>query len=319
MSLENIIYQNKIPKQRSKLAIFDVDGTIIKPKDGRQFPKNKNDWQWLRKSVPETIKQYYQKKYMIIFLTDQTKLWKVDMIKEVIKCLDIPIICLIAMDKQFHKPNPIFFLEHFNEKYNKDKSFYVGDAAGRKNDWSDRDKEVAFKLGVKFYVPEDIFPLEIIQNNDYINFFHDREVIIMIGYPGSGKSTLVKNIFEPKGYIRIDGASLKTSSKMIKEASKYIKDNSIVFDATNGTKEKRAQFINFANKYNVPVRCIWKTTSIDISMEQNKERENKVPNIAFYTYRKIFEEPSIDEFTILSSKILEQKQNLFSNAIIKVD
>ena len=125
----------------------------------------------------------------------------------------------------------------------------------------------------------------------------------MIGYPASGKTTIAKNLFEKKGYIRIDGDTLKTTNKMLKEAEKYISTNSIIFDATNGTKEKRKIFINFAKSKEIPVRCIWKTTSIDKAMEQNKERAKnggpKIPDIAFYVYRKKFQEPTSDECEII--------------------
>ena len=158
---DNIIYQNKIiRKNRKALAIFDIDWTLIKPKNGNIFPKNKDDWQWLRDSVPSILKKYNKKQFRIVFLTDQSKDWKIDMIKEVIKELNIPIICLIAINKDSYKPNPVFFFETFKDKYNKEDSFYVGDAAGRKGDWSDKDKILASKIGVKFYTPEEIFPLK---------------------------------------------------------------------------------------------------------------------------------------------------------------
>ena len=35
----------------NSLAIFDVDWTIIKPKNGRTFPANRYDWQWLNENV----------------------------------------------------------------------------------------------------------------------------------------------------------------------------------------------------------------------------------------------------------------------------
>jgi predicted kinase len=86
---------------------------------------------------------------------------------------------------------------------------------------------------------------------------------------------------------------------MIKDAKKHIADESVVFDSTAGTKEKRAAFVNFAKEMDLPVRVFWVQTSIDVSMERNKQREStggpKVPDIAFYVYRKRFETPSEDE------------------------
>lgn len=302
----NIIYINKIlRRQRDKVAIFDVDWTLIKPKEGRRFPKDKEDWQWLRSSVPLVIRKYHRKGYRIAFLTDQTKDWKVDMIKDVIKELDVPVIAVIAMDKTYHKPNTQLFLSHFQGKYHPKESFFVGDAAGREGDWAAKDKEVAENLGVRFYSPEEIFPLEKkdLKEKDIDYTRKEKEVVIMVGYPASGKSTMAKDIFEKKGYVRIDGDSLKTAPRMIKEAQKHISEHSVVFDATNGTKEKRKHFIDFAKEQGLPVKCVWVTTSMEQSMEQNRQRfaegGPKVPDVVYYVYRKNFEEPTIEECQLI--------------------
>jgi len=90
---------------------------------------------------------------------------------------------------------------------------------------------------------------------------------------------------------------------MIKEAKKHIEEQSIIFDSTGGTQKRRAEFIKFAKDNNLPVRCIWVQTSIEDAMERNKQRANeggpKIPEIAFYLYRKNFEEPTTDECEIV--------------------
>ena len=121
-----------------------------------------------------------------------------------------------------------------------------------------------------------------------------RSVVIMVGFPGSGKSTVAKNL----EMTIISGDELKTAPKMIKAAEAVIKTapgQSIVFDATNATKARRAEYIEFARLHNLPVRCIHVATPIEVSMERNKGREKPVPNIALYLYRKKFEQPTEDE------------------------
>ena len=116
----------------------------------------------------------------------------------------------------------------------------------------------------------------------------------MVGYPGSGKSTLAR-LFDA---TIISGDDLKTAPKMIKAAEEALKANpsaSVVFDATNATKARRAEYVAFARRHNLPVQCIHVATPIEVSMERNKLREKPVPNIALYLYRKKFEEPTADE------------------------
>jgi len=49
------------------------------------------------------------------------------------------------------------FLTKGDLKLDLDNSFYVGDAAGRKNDFLDSDKEFASNIGLQFYTPEQFF------------------------------------------------------------------------------------------------------------------------------------------------------------------
>ena len=304
---KNIVIESsgKRCKLGSRFAIFDVDWTLIKPKEGRKFPQNVDDWQWLRPSVPETVRKFFVDGFDIIFLTDQSKPWKVTMIQNVIRILDVDVTCLIAMNKAFHKPNPAFFLETFGSTFDAGSSFFVGDAAGREGDWSRNDIDVAVRIGVKFYVPEEVFLLfkaEETKEPVLLRAGVEQEVLIMVGYPASGKSTVAREMQAKYGYVHIDGDVFKTGPKMVKEAEKYVGSplpsgayNSVIFDATNGTKERRKLYIDFAKKHNLKVRCLWKTTPIDVSMEQNRERQKqggpKVPDVVFYTFRKRFEEP----------------------------
>jgi len=285
-------------KKFHKVAIFDYDWTLVKPKEGRRFPKNVADWQYLRPSVPDVIRKY-AKDHRIVIVTDQSKQWKVDQIIAVVTDLAINATVIVGVKEANQKPSTSLFYAGF-PKLNKDKALYVGDAAGRPGDWSDKDRIFAEKLGVKFYVPEDIFPLDVAKPlPSQAHPSETQEVVIMVGYPASGKSTIAKSL---TGYHYVEGDVLKTAKAMIKDAEKYM-TQSIVFDSTAGTKEKRAEFINFAKKHNLPVRIFWVKTSIDVAMERNNERAksggHKVPDVVFYVYRKKFEEPTEEEGAIV--------------------
>ena len=253
---------------REKMAAFDYDWTLVSPKDGKTFPSNIDDWIWLYPNIPEKIKSYYEDEFMIVIFTNQSKLWKHEQIKLVAKSLNIPIFIVVATEKCDYKPNPILFnILIENNKINKDRSFFIGDALGRKSDFSDSDKVFAENIGIPYYCPEQIFHIknEIIEI-PIIPLFDDKQIIIMMGYPGSGKSTIAKNICKNEEYIYIEGDVYKTSTKMIKASLEHItKKKSIVFDATNSSSKKRKEYVDLGKKYNYKIVCIHVSTSLEIS------------------------------------------------------
>ncbi len=293
------------PEHRNRIIIFDYDFTIVIPKSGNTFPTDINDWQFYRTSVPDTIKEYYNQGYGIFIATNQSKEWKIRQIQNVLETLDIPITISIATKKQNYKPNTQFFLnsiDNFNS-INLNESFMVGDACGRPNDHSDCDLQFANNLSIKCYYPEQIFKKNQINYDIKINT--NQEIIIMVGYPGSGKTTLCNQIFNNNNYTIISGDLYKTSAKMIKVAITEIKNNkSVVFDSTNPTKEKRKEYIDLANQYNLSVRIIHVNTSFSDAMVNNNMRLKPVPNIVYHVYRKRFELPTELEFNTVIGSII---------------
>jgi bifunctional polynucleotide phosphatase/kinase len=153
-----IIYNLNEAVHKEKMAAFDYDWTLVKPKNGKIFPSNINDWQWLYPNIPEKIKKYYKDGYMIVIFTNQSKLWKHQQIQVVAKILEIPIFVVVATDKCDYKPNAILLdILIGNNKIDKKESFFVGDALGRKTDFSDSDKLFAENIGICCYSPEKIF------------------------------------------------------------------------------------------------------------------------------------------------------------------
>jgi hypothetical protein len=54
------------------LAIFDYDGTLVKAREGRPFPKDVDDWTYLRASVPAVLRALAVD-HQIVIVTDQSK------------------------------------------------------------------------------------------------------------------------------------------------------------------------------------------------------------------------------------------------------
>jgi bifunctional polynucleotide phosphatase/kinase len=306
-----VILKFNKPRHRQRLAMFDYDQTLVKPKDNRPFPKNENDWMWLQPNVPDILKKYYEDGYGILVFTNQSKPWKQNHITNSIGSLGIPITVAIAFDKAEHKPSRVMFDAVIGDKkWKKDNSFFVGDALGRRGDFANTDKLFAEAIGVAVRSPEEEFSSQVhLQEKD--ETYYDKiqqmakrvkktkglELVIMVGYPGSGKSTIAESFLD-HGYEVIDGDVHKVEKKRMKLIAEALeRKQSVVFDATNMTKDKRSMYIDIAKKHSVSVRCIYISTSMEKSMELNLKRpaEKQVPKIAYYKLRKTFEEPSESE------------------------
>jgi len=295
---ETQLYIHKNPSfENQKLCIFDFIWTIVKPKDGRKNPLDKDDWMWLRSSVP-TILHEISKNYQIIFLVDiiSNQNYILDMIKNVCQELDLNIIVLIASHKKYHKPNTILFDSIFSS-YNKSESYVIANIGGSRI-LEGVDKDFASNIDIEFKTPEDLFPFDKIKEikGNYEDKYN-KEIVIMVGMPGSGKSTFCQNNLP--NYFLISGDIYKTQKKMIEQAKKYIKTKSIIFDGTNGTVQKRKLYVDFAKNYHMHVKCIWINRPVEVAFEQIKKRKrdggNYIPQSVLNDYSDKFEKPTEEE------------------------
>jgi bifunctional polynucleotide phosphatase/kinase len=291
---------------RDKMVGLDYDWTLVNPKGGETFPTNIDDWEWYSSIVPEKLQKYYDDGYMLVVFTNQSKPWKCDQIRFVMESLNIPLFIVVAKVKSEYKPNTILFDTLFTEnEIDKSKSFFIGDALGRKNDFADSDKVFAQNIGIQYFPPEKIF-----LSNNFLKYdvstihLQDTHIlVIMMGFPGSGKTTIANEICNDKQFVHIKGDDYKSNTpKMLKASLDHIKDKkSIVFDATNSSIKKRKLYVDFALKHSYSVECIHISTPLDVSYKRSlmRQEEKKVPKIAFSVYKKYYEAPTEEEGFIL--------------------
>jgi bifunctional polynucleotide phosphatase/kinase len=265
------------------IAAFDMDWTLICPREGRKFPVDLPDWQWLRPSVPVRVREI-ARDHRIVIVTDQSKPWRLRQIMAVIDALGVPITAIVGGVTK--KPSTDWVLRALGPTDSKRIAFYVGDAAGRPGDWSDADRGLAERLGVPFHVADEFWPAAARVVPPVV----EREVIVMVGFPASGKTTVARTL-EERGYYRVDGDALATATAMIRDAARH-PDQSIVFDSTAGTVARRKMFVDWARNEGLPVRFVWVQTGMEEAIRWNAARAAPVPAVAFYTYRKRFEAPT---------------------------
>jgi bifunctional polynucleotide phosphatase/kinase len=314
-----------------KFAMFDLDSTLVKPKigtkgNGNGFPINEDDWQYNYDVTKHILKKLSKIGYCLIIISNQagisqgkqsSKEWKTKLnnICKDLK-LEMYVFCSIRNNK-YRKPLPTWLyelvdLEKINEM-DRSLSFYCGDACGRKGDYSNTDYKFALNCMVKFKTPESLFLGEHIElpeidypkirsNNVNFNFIpQKKEMVIMVGYPGSGKSYIAKKLKIDFDYEVINQDTLKTKAKCVSTAKKaMVEGKSLVIDRTNSSINDRAEWVDLAKKNNYTSRIIYMTTSKDISMHNNHYRNlvyntNVVPKIVYNKFGSSFETPNIKE------------------------
>ncbi|XP_076112376.1 bifunctional polynucleotide phosphatase/kinase-like [Mytilus galloprovincialis] len=174
-----VIHTRKGLCSRSKIAGFDIDGTIIGTQSGNVFPKHPGDWRILFAEIPKKLKELHSDGYKIVFFTNQLGVARGKVKLEDLKTkftrlvdkLGVPVQILIATDGGMYRKPAQGMFYYLQEKGNdkilvdKESSFYVGDGAGRpekwqpkrKKDFSCSDRLFALNLGIKFYTPEEFF------------------------------------------------------------------------------------------------------------------------------------------------------------------
>jgi len=197
-------------------------------------------------------------------------------------------------------------------------------APGKKKDFSCNDRTFAANIGIDFYTPEEFFLKQKPATFEWPKFIPKnldlnasllcpsnakltsemQEVILLAGYPASGKTTFAKDHLIPQGYVHINRDTLGTWQKCVSACRDALsRGKSVVIDNTSPTKEVRKRYIDCAKQFKIPIRCFLFDVSFEHALHNNKIREmtNKddsykhVGYLAFVKYKSSYEEPSCNE------------------------
>lgn len=291
----NIINSNKI-------FAFDLDQTLITFKDGQDPIKynnvDPNNWIFLG-PIKEKILEL-SSEYSIFIITNQPKISdsKRQLIENVWEALDrIPYILCAHKDNLYRKPSPKFIdiisMLLFTNGITIDKrnSYFSGDAVGPLDkfppyQWSSDDYVFAINAGINFIRPIDLFGISSVVPT--------QDIVIMMGTPGSLKTTFAKNFETQYGYKRLSQDEVGDLKNKISEVRDgLLKGEKFVLDATHASLSNRLPWLNLTNQLNKKVMIAW---IIREGRPWNKLRSKPVSHFAYvgkYGYVNNFDDPEI--------------------------
>ena len=346
-----------VPNNNKKILSFDLDSTLIETKSGDKFPRDANDWIFMYPNIKSELQRLNKIYNLLIFtnqkgLNDKFKILQFNTkLNAIFTDLGFEITTFIATeDDIYRKPHTgmyKLFLELSKFKDDEiDDLIYCGDAAGRKyadgKDFSISDLYFAFNIDAVFKLPEEVFK-QTSKNGKIIDLYDTfdlkkyitqdslpknaqpkpnkefiKEVVLLVGLPACGKSTITQKYYSH--YKKINMDTIKNKKKMLDMFTDYINHGyPIIVDNTNTKKEQRKQFIDIAKENKYAVKIILQDIPFEICNHLNNYRveQGNASKIAIVTYRtmlKYFEAPTEEEGKIIKlNKIYDFKDdNVFN-------
>ena len=295
---ECLIYNSKdfkIKDTNNKFAIFDLDGTLIVPKNAEVYDKahrKPNNYMWLGlESIINNFEELKRDDYVIVIITNQPKLdenieanikkiqsqlrnklkWSpyfiINVKDKVQKPSTLGFEALLTLNSIEFNSSSINSIELNTSSINTKDSFYCGDMVGEDDPYpayrlGDSDTQFAKNLNVNFVRPIDLFGHYEIKKSKF------QELIICVGNAGSGKSTAAQRLInsskddnkDTQEYIACDTDLMPNwNRKLTIECAKenLEKGKSVIVLATNPQRKNRKEFIDIAKEFDIPYRILW--------------------------------------------------------------
>ncbi|XP_034557861.1 bifunctional polynucleotide phosphatase/kinase [Notolabrus celidotus] len=342
-----LLYTAAGVKGSDKIAGFDIDGCIITTKSGKVFPTGPDDWRILYSEIQPKLASLLKNGYKVVFFTNQMGIAKGKLRPEVFKSkaedilttLKLPVQVFVATGPGIYRKPVMGMWNHLCEKANdgvtvdKAQSVFVGDAAGRpenwapgkkKKDFSCSDRLFALNIGLQFHTPEEYFlgwksapynmpnfdPRKIDSTAQLYDpasaslTSNKTEVIVAVGFPASGKSTFFHTHIIPKDYVYVNRDTLGSWQNCVSACGRALKEGkSVAVDNTNPDLESRKRYLDVAKAAGVSCRCFQFSATLEQAKHNNRFREMapsdkkhaKVNDMVFHSYRKHFVAPTLSE------------------------
>ncbi|KAJ7606788.1 polynucleotide kinase 3 phosphatase-domain-containing protein [Roridomyces roridus] len=256
---------NNNPQSYTKVAVFDLDGTLIEflPfKEQKAYPLR---WYWWNRVVLDKLAQTVNEGYAVVLVSNQSWLtndvmlrnWKDKIALIAAAVPDLPFRIFAACGTgnfKYRKPN-VGFWEELEKVFAQDgviidktRSFFAGDAAGREKDFSSSDRKFALNVGLPFQTPEEYFlgkkpnpnfklsgldistlpqgPLFTPSSSPLVPNPPRKEIVLFVGYPSLGKTTFFRQHFAPAGYQHVNQDTLGSRDRCIKRVREELSEGS---------------------------------------------------------------------------------------------
>ena len=300
--------QPRFPDRPCRIALFDLDGTLVVSKSGKRWAADGDDVIF-RGPVPAVLRRYATEGWTVVIVTNQSEMSRaksegapLSKINAVLNALFEANAwapwCLVACgptsETKYRKPARGLYdlLLKELESPTVVEVMMCGDAVGASASrpdyrWSDSDAAFAAAIGATFHTPDSIFGSTVaapLRGGG-------TELVLLVGNMGSGKSTTARNLVAA-GYSHCEQDVLGTARAVLRAATAGLESGkSVVVDASHSTAEHRAPYIALARKMGVPVRIFW---HIRDGRPFNALREKPIPEVAYAVYSKRFEDPRLD-------------------------
>lgn len=282
---ESVFYiEPLLKKSNTKVAGFDLDWTLTY-NEKHLFAKEPDDI-FIFPNRKLVLEKLMDDGYTIVVFTNQftkskkEKIKKVERISTFITKLNLPVYVFISTEKDNYRKPYVEMWTFFKQIYSScelEKVLYVGDALGRPQDFSDSDKLFGENINAEIKSPEAFFGISEIPT-----FIENKELIVFVGMPGSGKSSYYSKYL--KDHVHIEQDKIGSRPKLLKELDKsLLSGKSIVIDSTNPDQEKRLEYYEKAQKNGYTIKVLYFLIN---GTGFNKLREKPVPDIVYHIYFK---------------------------------